>query len=307
MNVLNSLEPVIERSSHVSVDERKIEDFVSRFDKSKLDNWLTISPFDLTQLSEKESVAFLFVLNSISFSYWGEPKWQMQYGKETYDGAQAMMACLGKAIEDGKPILNPNHIARIERLELEQILEGNIEIPLLDERLRLLREVGAVTEKEFKGDFRYVTDRANGNALDFVGVLTKYFPSFRDVAEYRGHNVNFNKRAQLLSADLSHSLRFVEDDKLTACADYKLPQVLRRDGILVYDAELKRKIREREIIPAGSEEEVEIRAHTIHAVELIKGEITGVTSNQVNDYLWLEGQVKLPSDEPYHLTRTTAY
>jgi hypothetical protein len=305
MNVLNSLEPVLEEPNHVGIDRSKIKDFVSKFERDRLDHWLTVSPFDLTQLSEEESVAFLFVLNSISFSYWGEPKWQIQYGGETYDGAQAMMACLGRAIEDGKPILDPKYIARVNREELEQILEGNIEIPLLDERLRFLREVGAVIEKEFKGDFRYVVDR--GNALDFVDALTKYFPSFRDVAEYRGHNVNFSKRAQLLSADLSHSLKFVEEDKLTACADYKLPQVLRRDGILVYSAELERKIREREIIPAGSEEEVEIRAHTIHAVELIKGEITGVTSNQVNDYLWLEGQVKLPTDEPYHLTRTTAY
>ena len=55
-----------------------------------------------------------------------------------------------------------------------------------------------------------------------------------------------------------------------------------------------------------SEEEVEIRANTIWANELIKKElkkkIPNINSIHVNDHLWLLGQCK-----PYHLTRTTAY
>ncbi len=64
-------------------------------------------------------------------------------------------------------------------------------------------------------------------------------------------------------------------------------------------------------ISAGSEEEVEIRANTIWAVELIKEEIRkhggSITSNQINDYLWIQTQQKNPDDKPYHRTRTTAY
>lgn len=306
MTVLESLNQVIEGSTYVHISEKGVQEFVTQFNQTKIDHWLTVSPFDLGQLSEKERVAFLFVLNSISFSYWGTPKWKVRYSGHEYDGAQAMIACLGKAVEEKKEIFEPQYISQISRNELEHILKGTVEIPLFNHRLRFLRELGMVTEEKFKGDFRYVIDRSGDNALSFVEILTDNFISFRDTAEYQGHTIEFSKRAQLLSADLSHFFGMADSDKLTACADYKLPQVLRRYDVLHYDPPLSQKIKEKRIIPAGSQEEVEIRAQTIHAVELIKKEI-GLTANQVNDYLWLEGQTKLPTDELYHRTRTTAY
>ncbi len=135
-----------------------------------------------------------------------------------------------------------------------------------------------------------------------------HFPSFRDEWKYGEQKIEFNKRAQLLAANLSYKVGHLSNvDQLTACADYKLPQVLRRHGILQYDEELQRKIRHLKEIPAGSGEEIEIRAHTIYAVELIKEEIKCLTSSQINDLLWLEGQIKMRTDEPYHRTRTIAY
>lgn len=60
-----------------------------------------------------------------------------------------------------------------------------------------------------------------------------------------------------------------------------------------------------------SDEEIEIRAHTIWAVELITQEarkrIPGLMSIEVGDYLWQATQKKYPDDKPYHRTRTTAY
>ena len=86
---------------------------------------------------------------------------------------------------------------------------------------------------------------------------------------YEGERVLFYKRAQICVADLAGSFggegwgRFHDLDPLTAFADYKVPQVLRRLGILRYDA---RRWPDRsnalEPIPAGSEPEVEIRAAT---------------------------------------------
>lgn len=307
IRLIENLEFVLEQSTHVSADRNKVRDFARSFDRNRLANWLSISPFDLNQLNEAEKLGFLFTLNSMSFSYWGTPKWRVEYLGKEYDGAQAMMACLGRAIESGIRF-NPDYFANIQREDLENILRGNTEIPLLDERLRNLNEVGAVTQRKFRGDFRYIADQAQNDALQLVDLLVESFPSFEDSSVYKGIKVEFSKRAQLLASDLDYFFRGLgNSDRLIACADYKLPQVLRRYGILQYSDELQRRIRAGEEIPAGSEEEIEIRAHTIHAVELIKGEITSVKSSQVNDYLWLEGQIKLPTDEPYHLTRTTAY
>jgi len=64
-------------------------------------------------------------------------------------------------------------------------------------------------------------------------------------------------------------------------------------------------------IAAGSSEEVEIRANTIVAVDCIRIQLEQngfeTTVSEINDYLWLKGQVSHLQDKPYHLTRTTAY
>lgn len=309
METLKDVESVIkQRPSHVGVDTGKVLDFVRSFDKNKLNHWLSISPFDLHQLNEIKKMGFLFVLNSISFSYWGTPKWTVEYHGKEYDGAQGMMACLGRAIEKGNPILDFCYLRDMPRIDLEKILDGNIKIPLLDERLRSLRELGKVIFNKYRRDPRHLIDEAETNASRLVDIILENFPSFEDYAVYRRRKIDFGKRAQLLVSDISFNFGGLDDiEKLTACADYKLPQVLRRYGILKYTNQLRRKIEERKEIPHGSEEEVEIRANTIHAVELIRREIKGLTSSQINDSLWLEGQIKLFGDEPYHLTRTTAY
>ena len=310
MNVLDSLEPVLKSSNHVRLDQTELKEFVYWFDEIHLKHWLSSSPFDINQLDETRKIEFLFVLNSISFCYWEKPKWQVQYKNQSYDGAKAMIACLARAIEN-KTILDPNYLANIQRDDLEIILQGNRQIPLFNERLKILKELGEITKKKFKGDFRYILDQAQNNALKLVDILVDNFPSFNDYSIYKGKKVEFRKRAQLLAADLSHVLCFDVSDKLTACADYKIPQALRAYGILQYSEELKKKITSGEIILSGSNEEIEIRAYTIHAVELltkeIKKEIAGVTANQINDVLWLDSQNLFHIHEPYHLTRTTAY
>ena len=52
-----------------------------------------------------------------------------------------MIAALGRAVEKGIPILDPEYLAHICSLDLQEILEGTIEIPLFEERLHILKEV----------------------------------------------------------------------------------------------------------------------------------------------------------------------
>jgi len=62
---------------------------------------------------------------------------------------------------------------------------------------------------------------------------------------------------------------------------------------------------------AGSEEEVEIRAHTIWAVELIRREMKRlgkeVSASQLDWLLWNLGQDDQYRTKPYHRTLTTFY
>ena len=138
------------------------------------------------------------------------------------------------------------------------------------------------------------------------------FPSFYDASQYYRYEVTFHKRAQLLATDIATLFRFRGVQTLTACADYILPLVLRYKGILEYATELAQKVDNCVEILKDSREEIEIRASTLRAVELIKQRmkksrnIIDVTSMQLNDYLWLVGD-EVPKEQQYHLTRTTAY
>jgi hypothetical protein len=83
------------------------------------------------------------------------------------------------------------------------------------------------------------------------------------------------------------------------------------DGVLIYEKSLIEGIAAGNLIPAGSAEEVEIRACALHAVELIKKEIliSGQILNSPDlDYLlWNRGQQPHYKAVPRHRTRCVFY
>jgi len=103
---------------------------------------------------------------------------------------------------------------------------------------------------------------------------------------------------------------FQDLDALTMFADYKVPQLLRAEGILAYTPELAAKIAAREPLPAESPEEVEIRAATVWGVELLRRALAerGVSARpfELDWLLWTLAQDR-PNMEPYHRTRTVFY
>jgi hypothetical protein len=99
--------------------------------------------------------------------------------------------------------------------------------------------------------------------------------------------------------------------ELTAFADYKLPQVLRHAGILTYEAALASKVDRMVHLGPGSPEEVEIRANTVWAVELIKQELKRRGKNlkafEIDWLLWNLGQREPFRAKPYHRTVSIYY
>jgi len=314
--VLKSIRPVIEKSKFVRINKGNLLKFCSDFELKEVPFWLDCAPFPLQRLSDKEWLNFIFVSSSLDFCFWGEPKWKIEYKGNFYDGAWGLLAALNKAIEKGFPILNFKYLAKIPENDLKEIFKGNVEIPLFKERLNILRENGKILVEKFGGDFENVIRKSKMDALKLLKIIVENFPSFNDFAIYKGKKVFFHKRAQLLIGDIYRKFKekfqnLKNIDKLTALADYKIPQILRKLGILEYSEELTEKIDNKILIPAGSEEEIEIRANTIWAIELMKGEIKKkipkIMAIDIDSHLWLLGQKKSPEDKPYHLTRTIFY
>lgn len=71
-------------------------------------------------------------------------------------------------------------------------------------------------------------------------------------------------------------------ESVTMFADYIVPAVLQQLGVLRYSPSLSRVIESNRVITSGSEEEVELRACTIHAVEELRESIHRKTGKQVS-------------------------
>jgi hypothetical protein len=324
--ILGTTKYVVENSEHVFIDHGAVLDFCKKFNKTDAKNWWQDSPFDISDLEKENRLKFLLLFNAISFCYWAEPRWSQQtqswheptwkieYQREKRNGAWGLITNLVKVLLNGRMKLDSQEWAIMTRKKLASILnEGGIEIPLLGERLKIIREMGEVLEAKFSGQVVNLVNASRGDALELLNSIIINFPSFRDTEAYKSKEIYFYKRAQLLVADICNNLGFnVKNfEQFTACADYKIPQVLRRLKILKYSPELFQKVDQKILIPRGSEEEIEIRANTIWAVEYIKEtlryKIPEIKSIEINDHLWLLGQNKSPDDLPYHRTITTAY
>lgn len=296
--IMESIKPVIEKPRFVKINKKNLLRFCSELELKERKPWLHSTPFNFQKLEDKKELNFLFIICSLNFCFWGELKWKVEYKGNFYDGAWSLLATLRKAIERGFLILNWKCLANISEKDLKEILKGNIEIPLFKERLNILRENGRILINKFNGNFENVIERSKGDALKLLKIIVNNFPSFYDVAIYQGKPVLFHKRVQLLVADIHRGgfAKLKNIDKLNALADYKVLKILRKLGIFDYYPELSPKIDNKILIPAGSEEEIEIRANTIWAIELMKKEIQkkipDIKSFDIDFYLWSLAQKK---------------
>jgi hypothetical protein len=272
----------------------------------------------------QRTVNWLLVLDALNFCFWaqaGQARWQIAYRGEVLNGYWAEAAALRRAVEEQKPLWDAGYLSNIDRQDLATIFRGiatqGPAIPLLAERLRCVREVGQVLLERFGGQFSHLIEQSGHSAVALTLALVEHFSSFRDVATYAGREVRFFKRAQITVADLHSAFggqawgAFNDLDALTIFADYKLPQVLRHHQVLVYAPELAASVDGLHLLKAGCAQEVEIRAATIWACELLRQEMArqagrAINAVQVDQLLWHLGQ-DAAEMQPYHRVRTIFY
>jgi hypothetical protein len=218
-------------------------------------------------------------------------------------------------------MLDGRYLAKLTRPELEKIFSGNIEMPMLDEKLEVLHQVGAVLAGKYDGRFHIFIKSCsprlydNGNGL--VERMAKEFPRFNDVSPYDGHEIKFYKLAQLglwfawATYPKAGPVRLDDVEKMTTFPDYIVPVALRLLGINSYSPALEHAIDSYQLIPRNSKQEVEIRAHSIYATALLREEINKIRPAnlqviipQVNERLWSHYHTTF---WPHHLTETIMY
>ncbi|HET92292.1 MAG TPA: hypothetical protein ENN99_16360, partial [Chloroflexi bacterium] len=231
--VLASIAPLIPGLRHIVIAEASLRAVCARLDAASLplptwdDEVFLLHPPEIR-------AAQILLFNTINFSYWGDPKWTIDFRGQPQDGAWGMLGAIARAVQDeGFPLFDSAYLASISELDLRHVLRGNVEIPMFRDRLDILRQVGSVLVSEFDGRFVNLIGAAENDAVALVELLVDRFPSFNDVASLNGKVVAFYKRAQLATAMLYEAFEgegwgdLRRTEELTVFADYKLPQVLR--------------------------------------------------------------------------------
>lgn len=322
--VLDSLHYAIESSRDVSTHYDKVVEVASWMAYEELPMPEFALPFGVGQGDANEAIDFILVADSIDTAFTDfvhHQKFQMDYAGQHWSDSEAEFACLKRAMDQGTPILDGKFLAKITRTELDRIFSGNIEMPMLDEKLAVLHDVGKVLSEKYDGRFHNFVYSCsprlydNGNGL--IDRLVKEFPRFNDVSVLDGHEIKFYKLAQLgiwmLYSTLYSSGKFrLEDpEKMTAFADYIVPVALRLMGITSYSKQLEHAINTYQLIPRDSRWEIELRAHCIYGTALLREEInklrpadSQVIIPQIDARLWTHYHT---TTWPHHLTQTIMY
>lgn len=322
--VLDSLHYAIESSRDVHTNYEKIVEVASWMAYEELPMPEFTLPLGVGQGDPDEVIDFVMVADTVDTAFTDftrHEKFQVEYAGQHWSDSEAEFACLKRARDNGVPILDGNFLAKITRAELNKIFDGNIEMPMLDEKLAVLRQTGAVLSEKYEGRFHKFFHSCspklydNGNGL--IDRLVTEFPRFNDVSMLDGHEIKFYKLAQLgiwmLYATLHRSGRFRLDDpeKMTALADYIVPVGLRLMGMTSYSKGLENAINSYQLIPRDSRWEIEIRAHCLYSTALLTEEINKlrpadkqVIIPQIDARIWTHYHT---TNWPHHLTQTIMY
>lgn len=317
-STLSDADFVASVSNHVKINTDRLADLDKKVFFIQNEHWFKHGPISADFLSERDKLTLLFVVSALSFSYWGDPKWTIKQGSDSYSGTWGLLATLLSEAQFNQNFLSFENFKTISSYELQRIFSANVVIPLFESRLQILRRLGEVMCELYGSDPIACVAQAQGSIPEFVqNLVTVFIDVFNDVWLYKNRYIHFNKRAQMLAADISrvffqNSWSLHEGiECLTALSDYKLPQILRFYGVLEYDEELSWMIAEKKEIECGTGMEIEIRAATLVAVEQIRKQNIQqgkrISAMDINDCLWLSSK-QLPFDtEPHHRTRTSAY
>lgn len=322
--VLDSLRPVIEKSRDVRTNVDKIAEVAGWMGYEELPLPAFTLPLGVGAGDGNDAIDFILIADSIDTAFTDfstHEKFQVDFAGQHWSDSDAEFACLKRALDAGIPILDGKFLAKVSRAELDSIFAGNIKMPMLDEKLEVLHQVGAVLADKYEGRFHKFVQACSPRLYDhgngLIERMVKEFPRFNDVSQFEGHEIKFYKLAQLgvwmLYATLHQNGKFRLDDpgKMSAFADYIVPVALRLLGITAYSKELETAINTHQLIARDSRQEIEIRAHCLYATALLTEEINKIRGPkeqviipQIDARLWTHYHT---TSWPHHLTQTIMY
>ena len=168
--IIKSCKYVANNSKSVKINETNLDKFIGKIKKVETEHWLAFSPYNLLDLPTETIINFLLVYESIDFSFWGNPKWTINTENGKEDGSIALLYALLNYVKER----NTTDFSNITKEEFKEILKGNIEIPLFEERYNIIRNVSNIVNKKMNGNF-YTFIKGVTLDTELFEIIVKYF------------------------------------------------------------------------------------------------------------------------------------
>ena len=319
--VLRSLNPVIENLQTINLNLDQIMNVA---------DWIAYEDFpppeqNISKNNPDEFIRTTMLINTLNFAFTdfeSSTKYEIIREGKVLSDSEAMFVQIQEAISSGVQLYDGNVLSDLDEKQLKNIFKGNIEMPMMSERLDILLNVGAKLSDDYGGDWINFINAGpkklydNGEGL--IERLISEFPRFDDTSQYdEKYNIHFYKLAQLafwgIHAELAGTGDFYIEDmqSMSAFADYIVPVALEVMKIVEYSEELRNKITNGEIIARDSLEEIEIRSTSLYITAKLTEEINkrrpaekSIIIPQLDYRLWKQYHA---THRPHHLTITTMY
>ena len=313
--VLSSVSKVIPQLSCLEIDIEKLHEVAINLSKEDFGINYEGNP----NIVPVEYIRKIMLINTLNFVF-TDFSTSVKYKIENLSDTDAMVYQIDKALIEGVPLTQGHYMRDMDLKEFKRIFTGNIEMPMADEKVEILNNVGDTLVTKYNGDWiNFIDDgpkKLYDNGEGLVERLVRDFKRFDDHSIFENEKVYFLKLAQLafwgIQRELSKRYFHIEDmENMTAFADYIIPVALESFGIVKYSSELKEKINSGILIDRDSIEEIEIRSTSIYVTakltELInnyKNEEEKIIIPQLDFKLWTDFHA---DERPHHLTKTIMY
>ena len=313
--VLSSVSKVIPKLSCMELNIEKLHEVAINLSKEDFGINYEGNP----NIVPEEYIRKTMLINTLNFVF-TDFLTSVKYKIENLSDTDAMVYQIDKALLEGAPLTQGHYMRDMNLKEFKRIFTGNIEMPMADEKVEILNNVGDTLVTKYSGDWiNFIDDgpkKLYDNGVGLVERLVRDFKRFDDHSIFENEKVYFLKLAQLafwgIHRELSKRHFYIEDmENMTAFADYIIPVALESFGIVKYSSGLKEKIDLGILIDRDSIEEIEIRSTSIYVTakltELInnyKNEEEKIIIPQLDFKLWTDFHA---DERPHHLTKTIMY
>lgn len=278
--VLEISEQIVKSPRYVLINDCKMKNFEYFGTVNK------IKDYDLSEKEKYSIVAKALISSSINFCYW--------YGKPFEFNANNRSSSVHKILNS----IIPHETCYVSFSKIV----NDFYKQLVENRFSMLKE-----RRKNLYNLAEKSNEINNFCSSIVYGVLKFddiFPYLFNICPELADDL-FMKRAFLFLHTINREAGLFAEDigKVPIPADYQIPKVLLSLNILSYDEKLYDKIKNFELIPKQSLEEIEIRASSIIACKMLS-EMTCYSMQEIDQILF---SMRKNFDINHHMTLTTDY